>query len=167
MNYGRLWSVAETTRNRQRFSPADRRFVVEEIPARFSHFPDLGAPERVRHSAGFSVSGASVRTLLRSALLLAARGAMGSDYHRKSAFYASVETDLALRISLSLFRQGDPKGAYCCPKCTLAVLPLYRCRAIHWFDCRELEASVRALIEKRAWRFSSHLDARMLEWSLK
>ena len=167
MDYDRLWAIAEATRDKKRLSQEDRRYVIEDLPRQFSHYPDLRAPGRIRHPAGFSVSGAQARTLLRSALLLAARGAAGIDYHRESRFYGSIETDLALRIALSAFRHDDPRGAYCCPACTLAVLPLYECRAIHWFDCRELEGAVRTIVSSRAWRFAARIDARMVNWALR
>jgi hypothetical protein len=166
MNWEQLWQVAEQSRARAKLSAGDRRWVSEDLPRVFAAFPRLEVPNRVRHPAGFSVTGASVRSLVRSALLLAARGALGPHYHRESAFFAQVETDLALRISLSVFRHGDPPGAYCCPTCTLAVLPLFERRAIHWFDCRPLESNVRALIARRGWRFRAKVDPRMIDWAL-
>jgi hypothetical protein len=165
MDYDRLWAVADLARDRQRLTPDDARFIRETIPSALSAFPRIKPPKSIKHPAGFSLSGAPVRTFLRSALLLAGRKALGSRYDG-APLYEDVEKDLAFGIMRSNFQLGYPKGAHCCQQCTLAVYPVLALGAIRYFDGAELAASVRQLIEQRKWRFSSPPNPKLLRWSL-
>ena len=160
-----VWAVAERARARSRLSPGDVSFVRRVVPDRFSAYPRLKLPATVRHPAGFSVSGASVGTFLRSALLIAGQKALGRRCGGHE-FYERVEKDLAFGIMRSHFHNGYPKGVHCCVQCTLAVIPVLDAGAIRYFDCRELSRAVRLLVRQRKWRFSSRVDPRMVGWAL-
>ena len=110
-------------------------------------------PKTIRPPAGFSITGAPIRTFLKSALLLAGQKALGSRYGG-SPFYERVEEDLAFGIMRSHFHHGYPKGTHCCVQCTLAVLPVLEADAIRYFDCAPLARDVRRLIEDGGWRFA-------------
>jgi len=135
------------------------------VPDRFSAYPRLKLPATVRHPAGFSVSGASVGTFLRSALLVAGQKALGRRCGG-SEFYERVEDDLAFGIMRSHFHHGYPKGVHCCVQCTLAVIPVLDAGAIRYFDCRELSRAVKLLVRQRKWRFAKRVDPRMVGWAL-
>jgi hypothetical protein len=165
MDYGRLFELAETARSRRVLSADEVAFVRDGIPADLARFPRMDLPKSVRHPAGFTVSGAPVGTFVRGALLLAGRKALG-DRYGGADFYERVETDLAMRIMRSHFHGGDPRGAYCCKQCTLAVLPVLEADAIRYFDGRALAKDVRRMIEAGEWRFATPPNAAMLRWSL-
>jgi hypothetical protein len=160
-----VWAVAERARARSRLSPGDVSFVRRVVPDRFSAYPRLKLPATVRHPAGFSVSGASVGTFLRSALLVAGQKALGRRCGG-SEFYERVEDDLAFGIMRSHFHHGYPKGVHCCVQCTLAVIPVLDAGAIRYFDCRELSRAVKLLVRQRKWRFAKRVDPRMVGWAL-
>ena len=160
-----LWAVADRARARSLLSRGDVSFVRNVAPDQFDRYPHLKLPATVRHPAGFSVSGASVGTLLRSALLIAAQKALGRRCGG-AEFYERVERDLAFGIMRSHFHHGYPKGAHCCVQCTLAVIPLLDAGAIRYFDCRELSRAVRLLVRQRKWRFARRVDPRMVIWAL-
>jgi hypothetical protein len=120
----------------------------------------------VRHPAGFSVSGAPVRTLTQCVLVLSAQRVLGPSYDARSEFYQRVAADLAFGIMRSHFHHGYPKGVYCCAQCTLAVYPVLKAQALRWFDCQSLAKDVRQLVEKREWRFSGSANAGMIAWAL-
>ena len=160
-----LWGVADRARAGGRLSSADIAFVRRVVPSTLDAFPRLTLPKSIRHPAGFSVSGAPVGTFLRSALLLSAQRAMGRRYGG-SAFYETVERDLAFGIMRSYFHHGYPKGAHCCVQCTLAAYPVLEARAIRYFDCAPLSREVRRVITERKWRFASPVNPKMLRWSL-
>lgn len=140
-------------------------FVREVVPKELEAFPNLELPERVRHPAGFVLSGAPVGTFLRSGLLLAGQKVFGRRYEG-SRFYQNVERDLAFGIMRSHFHHGYPKGAHCCVQCSLAVYPVLAAGAIRYFDCAELAEVLRQLIQGRKWRFAKPPNAQMVSWSL-
>jgi len=165
MDYDRLWAVADLARDRRSLTPDHARFIRETIPSELSAFPRIKPPTSIKHPAGFSLSGAPVGTFLRSALLLAGRKALGNRYDG-APFYEDVEKDLAFGIMRSNFHHDYPKGAHCCQQCTLAVYPVLQLGAIRYFDCADLAAAVKQLVEQRKWRFSSPPNPKLLRWSL-
>jgi len=165
MELDQLWQLADRARAGGRFSPVDTEFVRSTLPGELRDFSNLDLPKRIRHPAGFSVSGASVGTFLRSAILLAGQRGLGKRYDGME-FYERVERDVAFRIMRSHFHNGYPKGTYCCAQCTLALFPLLESGAIRYFNCRELSQSVRALIEEKRWRFAGSVNPKMIRWSL-
>ena len=137
MDLDTLWAVADRARAKPRLSPKDVSFVRDVVPRQLDAFPRVTFPARIRHPAGFSISGASVGTFLRAALLIAGQKALGRRCGG-SEFYERVERDLAFGIMRSHFHHGYPKGVHCCVPCTLAVIPVLDAGAIRYFDCREL-----------------------------
>ncbi len=125
MDFDKLWIVADRARATRRLPSEDIASVRQVVPTQLESFPRLDLPKVIRHPAGFSISGAPVGTFLRSALLLAGHKALGNRF-AGSAFYESVERDLAFGIMRSHFHHGYPKGTHCCVQCTLAVYPTSR-----------------------------------------
>jgi hypothetical protein len=160
-----LWAVADRARARTRLDPEDVSFIRDVVPDQFDSFPKLKLPAKIRHPAGFPISGAPVGTFFRGALLVAGQKALGRRF-AGSEFYERVEQDLALRIMRSHFHHGYPKGAHCCVQCTLAVIPVLEAGAIRYFDCRKLFQAVRLLIRQRKWRFAGPVDPRMMSWAV-
>jgi hypothetical protein len=165
MDLDTLWIVADRARTRPRLAASDVSFVRDVAPDQLDAFPRLKLPARIRHPAGFSISGASVGTFLRSALLIAGQKALGRRFGR-AEFYERVEKDLAFGIMRSHFHNGYPKGAYCCAQCTLAVIPVLDAGAIRYFDSRELSIMARRLVRQRQWRFAKAADPRLVRWAL-
>ena len=165
MDFDTLWAVADRARAKQRLTPTDVSFVRNVAPKQLDGFPKLKLPASIRHPAGFTISGASVGTFLRSALLVAGQKALGRRFGG-AEFYERVERDLAFGIMRSHFHHGYPKGVHCCIQCTLAVIPVLDAGAIRYFDCRELSGAVRGLVRKRQWRFAQSTDPRMVRWAL-
>ena len=166
MNLDTLWDVADRSRAKARLSPKDVSFVRDVAPHDLESFPKLKLPTSIRHPAGFSISGASVRTLLRCALLVAGQKALGRRFGG-AEFYERVEEDLAFGIMRSHFHHGYPKGVHCCVQCTLAVIPVLEAGAIRYFDCRQLHESVTRLVRQRQWRFAKPADPHMVRWALR
>jgi len=165
MDFDKLWTVADRARESTRLAPTDISFVRSVVPDQLDSFPKVKLSAKVRHPAGFSISGASVGTLLRSALLIAGQKALGRRFGG-AEFYERVEKDLAFGIMRSHFHNGYPKGAHCCVQCTLAVIPVLDAGAIRYFDCRELSSAARRLVRQRQWRFARSADPRMVQWAL-
>ena len=167
MDYNRLWHIGERVRDGIGLTPAEKRFIREGVPAELATFPDVNLPSRIRHPAGFSISGAPVGSFLRATLLLAAQRVLGARYSALSEFYDRVERDLAFAIMRSHFHRGFPRGVHCCPPCTLAVYSVLEARAIRFFECGELAPAVRELITKKQWRFAKFANPKMIAWALR
>jgi hypothetical protein len=167
MNYDLLWHIGERVRDRAGLTPAEKRFIRDDVPEKLAKFPDVNLPSRIRHPAGFAVAGAPVGTFLRATLLLAAQRVLGARYSAQSEFYDGVERDLAFNIMRSHFHRGFPKGVHCCAPCTLAVYPVLEAGAIRYFDCGELAPAVRELITKKQWGFARFANQKMIAWALK
>jgi hypothetical protein len=165
MDFERLFAVADQARRPGRLSADDANFVCETVPAALADFPKVTPPKSVRHPGGFTVNGAPVGTFMRSALLLAGQKALGKGFGG-DPFYERVESDLALRIMRSHFHGGAPKGAFCCKRCTLAILPVLEADAIRWFDGPPLAKDVRRMIDAGEWRFASPPAEAMRQWAL-
>ena len=164
MNFDTLWAVADRARGRAPLSRGDVAFIRDVAPRQLDSFPAIKLPARVRHPAGFSMSGASVGTFVRSALLIAGQKALGRRFGGDE-FYERVEKDLAFGIMRSHFHLGYPKGVHCCVPCTLAVVPVLDAGAIRYFDCDELSNAVTRLVQQRQWRFSRPVDPRLVRWA--
>ena len=166
MDFDRLWNVADLARRAQQLSSADATFVRKTVPEALAAFPRVKVPAKIRHPAGFTVSGAPVGTFVRSALLLSGQKALGRRFGG-ATFYEDVERDLALWIMRSHFHHGYPKGTHCCTQCTLAVYPVLEAGAIRFFDCAALAAEVRSLIHNGEWRFATPPAPAMARWALE
>ena len=166
LDLNHLFEIADKARARETLTPKDVAVVRKIAPQALGSARRLPVPGSIRHPAGFTVTGAPVGTFTRSALLLAGQRVLGRRY-AESAFYTSVERDVAFGIMRSHFHHGDPKGTFCCTQCTLAILPVLEANAIRYFDCAKLAKAVRQVIVGRQWRFRTRPPQAMLEWSLK
>ena len=164
MDLDTLWTIADRARAGGRLRADEIKFVRDVMPKQLKSFPDVKLPKTIRHPGGFSVSGAPVGTLLKSALLIAGTKALGKRFSG-SPFYESVEKELAFGIMRSNFHHDYPKGAHCCVQCTLAVYPALEAGAIRYFDCAELSEQVERLVRERQWRFASPANPAMVRWA--
>lgn len=166
MDFELLWDIADRVRRGERLTASDASFIRDTVPAAFAGNPWRLVPKKTRHAAGFTISGAPVRTFVQTSLVLSAQRVLGRRYSGSSDFYDRMESLLALLIMRSNFHIGAPKGVHCCAQCTLAVYPVLEAGAIRWFDGRALAKDVRKLIDDKEWLFSNFKNTRMLEWSL-
>ena len=165
MDLDRLWEVADRARHGRKVSHEDSVFVRKDLPRLLSDFPHLNLPRKIRHPAGFSVTGAPIGTFARCASLISGKRVLGARYEG-SDFYESVEKDLAMRVMRSNFHTGNPKGTFCCVTCTLAVYPVLALNAVRYFDGPSLAREVREIIAAKRWRFAKPPNAKLLSWSL-
>jgi hypothetical protein len=166
LDYERIMAVGDRARRRKPLDRAALDFVVREEAGSLDEILGRKHIARLRHPAGFTISGAVVRTFVSASLVLAGRHALGRDFAKKSAYFEAIARDIAFGVMRSHFVHGDPKGAYCCPQCTLAVYPLYEARALPWLGGPELAEDVRTLVRERGWRFSCAPRPAMEAWSL-
>ena len=97
MDFDTLWLVADRARERPRLIPKDVAFIRDVAPDQLESFPRLELPTSIRHPAGFSISGASVGTFVRSALLIAGQRVLGNGvWHHALAFSPRLSEGCAL-----------------------------------------------------------------------
>ena len=165
MDFTRLFELAEHARSGRRFEDANAAFVRDRIPEALQDFPNHSLPTKIRHPAGFTVTGAPVKTFIKGALLSCGGRVFGKRYDG-SEFYWRVEKELAFRVMRSHFHHGFPKGTHCCAQCTLAVYPVLSAGGIRYFEGRSLADNVRQLVESGGWRFARPPSEAMMRWSL-
>jgi hypothetical protein len=108
MDFDTLWVVADRARARPRLAPNDVSFVRDVAPDRLDSFPKLELPTSIRHPAGFSISGASVGTSFRSALLIAGQKCAASCKTPTESCRQCPATPA--KTAGSLLGAGSPRG---------------------------------------------------------
>jgi hypothetical protein len=64
------------------------------------------------------------------------------------------------------FNSEDPKGVFCCPPCTLSLLPLYATSSFRWVDCSELKSNVLDAFERRESVFKRSYPEAYAQWAV-
>jgi hypothetical protein len=137
--------LAEWTRQLgagEKWNAATKRRIGEELPSFIRDLSRASAPARVRLPTGESLSDATRMTALRCQCLLLARSASGVNYVKVHEEYEDLAKDVLFWVMRHTFKSDDPKGIFCCPACTLSLLPLYAASCFRWVDCGELTSNV-------------------------
>lgn len=92
---------------------------------------------------------------------------MGPDYAWQDKRFTFKHMELLCGILNSHFTHGYEKGFYCCPTCTLSVLPLYAVGAFDRLNCKELEQNVVKAIQEKKGRFASNFSQKYARWALR
>src|SRR5262249_213890 len=66
----------------------------------------------------------------------------GSAFFKVAPEYETLAKDLLFWVMRHNCNTGDPKGLFCCPACTISLLPLYALGCFRWVDCDELKSAV-------------------------
>ena len=64
------------------------------------------------------------------------------------------------------FNSGDPKGIFCCPPCTLSLLPLYTASCFRWVDCGELASNVLTALKNGTSVFARSYPKAYAQWAV-
>lgn len=132
----------------ERLNAAAKRRIEAELPLFIRDLNPQSAPSRLRLPTGESLGNATRMTALKCQCLFLARSAFGANYVKANEEYEHLAKDVLFWVMRHAFNSGDPKGIFCCPACTLSLLPLYAASCIRWVDCDELRSNVlRALKE--------------------
>ena len=149
----------------QKLTAADRRRVEAELPAFIRDLTPAAAPPRLRLPTGESVTNATRITALKCQCLLLARNAFGVNYVKASPEYERLARDVLFWVMRHAFNSDDPKGVFCCPTCTLSLLPLYAASCFRWVNCEELKSNVLGALADRTSIFAGTYPKAYAQWA--
>jgi len=151
----------------KRLSALDKQEIGAGLPALIRQVEAGKVPEKIVTPTGETLRSATRITALKSYSILLARKAFGQGYIRKDPVYEEAAKDLLFFIMRDYFRSGGVKGEFCCPACTLSLLPLYATNCFKWVDCRELETNVKISLEEKRSVFAGTFSQKYADWALR
>ena len=144
-----------------------KRRIEAELPGFIRNLNPTSAPSRLRLPTGEFLSNATRMTALECQCLLLARDAFGVQYVKANAEYEHLAKDVLFWVMRHAFNSGDPKGIFCCPACTLSLLPLYAASCFRWVDCEELTSNVLTALKEGTSVFARTHPKAYAQWTLR
>jgi hypothetical protein len=142
-----------------------RQRISRELPLFIRDIDPKTAPKRVKLPTGESLADGTRMTAIKCHSLLLARKVHGSRFFKAASEYETLAKDLLFCVMRHNFNTGDPKGIFCCPPCTISLLPLYALGCFRWVDCNELKSAVVDAMERRQSVFSGHYPKTYVQWA--
>jgi hypothetical protein len=143
-----------------------KRRIQAELPAFIRDLTPASAPARLRLPTGESLSNATRMTALKCQCLFLARNVLGANYVKSDNEYERLAKDVLFRVMRHAFNSSDPRGIFCCPPCTLSLLPLYATASFRWVDCDELTANVLRALKEGTSVFGRTYPKAYAQWSV-
>ena len=138
----------------EKLTTAAKKRIEAELPGFIRDLNPASVPSRLRLPTGESLSNATRMTALKCQCLFLARNAFGTNYVKTDKEYEHLAKDVLFRVMRHAFNSSDPKGIFCCPPCTLSLLPLYAASCFRWIDCGELIFNVLRALKERTSVFA-------------
>jgi hypothetical protein len=157
------WTIALGAR--EKLSSEVRQRVARELPSFVRDIDPKTAPKRLKLPTGESSTNATRMTAIKCHCLLLARKVHGSEFVKVQSEYEALAKDLLFWVMRHNFNTGDPKGVFCCPACTISLLPLYALRCFRWVDCNELKSAVLDAMTRRQSVFSGEYPEAYAQWA--
>src|SRR5689334_2539736 len=108
-----------------KFKPPVKKRIDTELPNFIRELNPASAPAKLRLPTGETLGNATRMTTLKCQCLLLARVTFGTNYVKADEEYERLAKDVLFWVMRHAFNSADPKGIFCCPPCTLSLLPLY------------------------------------------
>src|SRR5262249_5764724 len=124
------------------------------------------APSRLRLPTGESLGDATRMTALKCQCLFLARNAFGANYVKADEEYDRLAKDVLFWVMRHGFNSDDPKGIFCCPACTLSLLPLYAAACFRWVDCDDLRSNVLEALKQGTSVFARAYPRKYAQWAV-
>src|SRR5262249_32681329 len=150
----------------EKLPAAAKKRIAAELPGFIRDLNPVSAPSRLRLPTGESLSNATRMTALKCQCLFLARSAFGVDYVKASDEYEELAKDVLFWVMRHAFKSGDPKGIFCCPACTLSLLPLYATSCFRWVDCDELTSNVLRALNEGTSVFARAYPEAYAQWAV-
>jgi hypothetical protein len=165
MTFGELseWMIALGVK--EKLSSEVRQRVLRELPSFIRDIDPKTAPKRLKLPTGESLANATRMTAIKCHCLLLARKVHGSGFVKVASEYEALAKDLLFWVMRHNFNTGDPKGVFCCPACTISLLPLYALGCFRWVDCNELKSAVVDAMARRQSVFSGDYSKTYAHWA--
>jgi hypothetical protein len=159
----REWTIALGAK--EKLSPEVRQRISSELPSFIRDIDPKAVPKTVKLPTGESLGDATRMTAIKCHCLLLARKVHGAGFVKAASEYETLAKDLLFFVMRHNFNTGDPKGIFCCPACTLSLLPLYSLGCFRWVDCNELKSGVLDAMVRRESVFSGDYPKAYAQWA--
>ena len=140
--------------------------IKAELPAFIRDLHPASAPARLRLPTGETLGNATRMTALKCQCIFLARSAFGADYVKLHQEYEQLAKDTLFWVMRHAFNSAEPKGIFCCPPCTLSLLPLYAASSFRWVDCGELASNVLKALKERTSVFARSYPKAYAQWAV-
>src|SRR5262249_32960915 len=142
-----------------------RQRVTRELPSFVRNINPKTAPKRIKLPTGESLGDATRMTAIKCHCLLLGRKVHGSGFVKVASEYETLAKDLLFWVMRHNFNTDDPKGVFCCPPCTISLLPLYALGCFRWVDCNELKSAVVDAMVRGHSVFSGDYPKAYAQWA--
>ena len=166
MTFGELSEWTIVVGAKQKLSAEVRQRVSRELPSFVRDIDPKTAPKRLKLPTGESLTDATRMTAIKCHCVLLARKVHGSGVVKVASEYEALAKDLLFWVMRHNFNTGDPKGVFCCPACTISLLPLYALGCFRWVDCNELKSAVVDAMVRRQSVFSGDYPKAYARWAM-
>jgi hypothetical protein len=150
----------------EKLNAAAKRRIEAELPLFLRDLNPASAPSRLRLPTGESLANATRMTALKCQCLFLARSAFGANYVKANEEYEHLAKDVLFWVMRHAFNSGDLKGIFCCPACTLSLLPLYAASCFRWVDCDELTSNVLSALKEGTSVFGRAYPKAYAQWAV-
>jgi hypothetical protein len=157
------WTVALGAN--ERLSADVRQRVSRELPSFIGAMDPKTAPQRIKLPSGESLTDATRMTAIKCHSLLLARKVHGAGFFKAAPEYEALAKNLLFGVMRHHFNTGHPKGVFCCPPCTISLLPLYALGCFRWVDCGELKSAVLQAMARRQSVFGGEYPKAYAQWA--
>jgi hypothetical protein len=151
----------------EKLTAATKTQIEAELPEFIRDLSPASAPSRLRLPTGEFLSNATRMTALKCQCLFLARSAFGANYAKAHEEYAHLAKDVLFWVMRHAFNSGDPKGIFCCPPCTLSLLPLYAASCFRWVNCDELTSNVLGALKEGRSVFAGAYPKAYAQWAVR
>jgi hypothetical protein len=150
----------------EKLTAAAKKRIAAELPDFIRELNPASAPARLRLPTGESLGDATRMTAIKCQSLLLARTAFGAGYVKADDVYEHLAKDVLFWVMRHAFNSSDPKGIFCCPSCTLSLLPLYASSCFRWVDCDELKSNVLSALNESTSVFARTYPKAYAQWAV-
>jgi hypothetical protein len=150
----------------EKLNAATKKRIESELPRFIRDLNSKSAPSRLRLPSGESLGHATRMTALKCQCLLLARSAFGANYVKANEEYERLAKNVLFWVMRYAFISREPNGIFCCPPCTLSLLPLYSGSCFRWVDCDELRSNVLTALQERTSVFRRAFPKNYAEWAV-
>jgi hypothetical protein len=150
----------------EKLNAAVKKRIEAELPLFIRDLSPASAPSRLRLPSGESLGNATRMTALKCQCLFLARNSFGIDYVKANQEYERLAKDVLFWVMRHAFNSTDPKGIFCCPPCTLSLLPLYAASSFRWVDCGELRSNVITALKEGTSVFARTYPKAYAQWAV-
>ena len=151
----------------EKLTAAAKRQIEADLPEFIRDLNPASAPSRLRLPTDEFLSNATRMTALKCQCLFLARSAFGANYVKVHEEYAHLAKDVLFWVMRHAFNSRDPKGIFCCPSCTLSLLPLYAASCFRWVDCDELTSNVLGALKEGTSVFARAYPKAYAQWAVR